>query len=411
MIIRSAKIAGPRRPGLLVLLGLAFLLALAAVPAAAAAPEGAASQNPITLLPLKARLALFKAQEKRDAGDYQGSAKILYDFLAKNPRDDNYLVRYYLALSYTQAGEPAKALDHYQACVAADSTFAPGWAKLAETAYNLGSFRIASSAFMRSYDLDLQKPPELLYYAAAAYYLGGEPAKAVPMLQDLVSGSHGRPRTEWFRTLLAACSGASEGDAGKEAASRMLDQYADDPDAWRIAFQFYASIKDYREAALALTIKGFLQPLSREDDRTLGDLYSAIGVPAQASVYYERSIGETAAPQDFERLASSYIASYDLASALETITRALQKEPTMRLYSLLGDLNLMERDFGGAYAAYEKCAAMDTVRGRTYLMMGYCAYELGRGEDAIMNLERAAKFPEQEKTALDLLNRIKLAKR
>jgi len=376
-----------------------------------AAPEGKSAQNPITLLPLKARLALFKAQEKRDAGDYQGSAKILYDFLAKNPRDDNYLVRYYLALSYTQAGEPAKALDHFQACVAADSTFAPGWAKLAETAYNLGSFRIASSAFMRSYALDVQKPPELLYYAAAAYYLGGEPAKAVPMLQDLVSGSHGRPKMEWFRTLLAACSGAGEVEAGKEAASRMLDQYADDPDAWHVVFQFFASIKEYREAVLALTIQGFLRPLSRDEGRTLGDLYSAIGVPAQASVYYERSIGETAPPQDFERLASVYLASYDLGSALETITRALRKEPTARLYSLLGDLHLTERDFGEAYDAYAKCAEMDSTRGRTYLMMGYCAYELGKGRDAIANLERAAKFPDQEKTALDLLNRIKLEKR
>jgi hypothetical protein len=54
---------------------------------------------------------------------------------------------------------------------------------------------------------------------------------------------------------------------------------------------------------------------------------------------------------------------------------------------------------------------MDSTKGRPDLMMGYCAYELGRPEDAVAHLERAATFADQEKTALDLLSRIKSARR
>jgi len=411
MIAERRRVKARRRGGAGIVGLAALILALPVVVAALAAEEQTASQNPVQALPLKARLTLLKAQEKRDAGDFKESAKILYDFLAKNPRDDNYLVRYYLALSYSQGGEPEKAIDHYQACVAADSTFAPGWAKLAEAAYNLGSYRIASDAFMRSYAIDPRKQPELLYYGAAAYYLGGEPEKAIPVLEALVSGERGRPKLEWFRTLLAACQGAGEAEKGRAAASRMLDMFPDSPEAWRVAFQFYAGIRDYREAASMLTIKGYLEPLTREDARTLGDLYTAIGIPGQAASYYESSLSENAAAQDFERLASAYVSSYDFESADSTIARALEAAPSVRLYSLLGDLRLMEREYQKAYDAYSRCAEMDTTRGRPHLMMGYCAYELGQMDRAVAELERASRYGDSEKTAVDLLARIRPARR
>jgi len=40
-------------------------------------------------------------------------------------------------------------------------------------------------------------------------------------------------------------------------------------------------------------------------------------------------------------------------------------------------------------------------------MMGYCAVELGRDNDARGHLERAAEFPEQAASARNLLSRIR----
>lgn len=380
----------------------------AGVPAGA---EKAKAEDPVSALPLKSRLALLKAQEKRDKGEYAEAVEILYEFLSKNSRDDNYLVRYYLALSYADAGEPEKSLDHFQKCVAFDSTFAQAWMKLGETAFNLGSYRIASEAFLRGYALDERKTPDLLYYAATAHYLADDAPKALPILRDLVSGERGAPRIEWFRTYLAACSDAKEIEMGREGAVRLVTLFPENPETWRLAYQFHASVKDYREAAAALTIVGYLRSLSRDEARTLGDLYIAIGIPALASGRYEEALGEAGKTEDFERLASAYLASYDFGAALETLGRGIEQEPTVRLWSLLGDLHLMERHYDRAYEAYRKTAAMDSTKGRPDLMMGYCAYELGRPEDAVAHLERAATFADQEKTALDLLSRIKSARR
>ncbi|RJR31013.1 MAG: hypothetical protein C4574_01655 [Candidatus Latescibacterota bacterium] len=369
------------------------------------------AQDPAASLPLKARLALFKAQEKRDKGEHAEAAGILYDFLSKNSREDNCLVRYYLALSYVEAGEPEKSLDHFQKCVVFDSTFAQAWMKLGETAFNLGSYRIASDAFERGYALDERKTPDLLYYAATARYLAEDAAGALALLEELLSGARAAPRIEWFRTYLAACNEAGEMERGRAAAVRLVELFAGSAEAWRLAHQFFASVRDYREAAATLAVVGFLSPLSRDEERTLGDLFVAIGIPALASARYEAALGGEGRAEDLERLASAYLASYDFEAALETLERAIEREPTVRLWSLLGDLHLMERHYDRAYEAYRRSAAMDSTRGRPELMMGYCAYELGRAGDAVEHLERASGYADSEKTALELLARLRPLKR
>lgn len=404
-----------RTRGAMPLLWAAFasLLALAPPRGATNTAHGETSQSTdrISALPLKARLALFRAQEKRDEGKYAESADILYEFLSKNKQDDNYLARYYLALSYTQMGEPEKSLDHFMKCVELDSLFAPAWMKLGETAFNLGSFNIASGAFLRGYELDEHKTPDLLYYAATAYYLSKDSARALDILDRLLSAAGSQPRLEWFRTYLAACGDANDLERGVRAVERLVDEYHSNPDAWRLAYQYFASMKDYRGAASALLIADYLKPLSRDEARTLGDLFTAVGVPARASRCYEQAFGDTVRTEDYERLASAYLASYDFGAAMETLERAIENEPTSRLWSLLGDLHLMERSFERAYSAYQKSADMDSTRGRPDLMMGYCAYELGRIGDAERHLERAAKFEETGKSASELLVRIRSIKR
>jgi len=60
----------------------------------------------------------------------------------------------------------------------------------------------------------------------------------------------------------------------------------------------------------------------------------------------------------------------------------------VRLWALLGDLHYMDENYG-----------------RAYLMMGYCALEKGRVEEAAERLNEAAEFPDYRQTALKLLKR------
>ena len=77
---------------------------------------------------------------------------------------------------------------------------------------------------------------------------------------------------------------------GVDPVDAMLDQFADDPDAWKLAFRYYASSGNYEQAAVSLKIAGYMSPLTEDERMTLGDLFLAVGVPAEASALVESSI-------------------------------------------------------------------------------------------------------------------------
>ncbi len=362
----------------------------------------------ITDLPRKARLALFKVQEYQDAGEPERAVEALHDFLKRNADSDHYLIRFFLANSLSQIDDGEGALANYRATVELEPRYRQGWLNLGEMAYNLGRYELAADAIWKGYELDPEKPTRLIYYASVAYLLAEKPDKAAPLLEELVSGSHGDPKMEWCRALVSVCLSLGDEKRGNRVVSRMLGVYPDDPDAWHIAFQYAASISDYERAAVGLTITGYLRELSREEIMQLADLYSVIKVPARASSYYDAALGDEASTKELERLASAYIASYDTKSALNTLQRAIDKEPTPRLWSLMGDLHYMDKDYRASYVAFEQCARLDPENGRPYLMMGYCSIEMANYDEAIEKLEMATDFPDQEKRALQLVKRARI---
>jgi tetratricopeptide (TPR) repeat protein len=188
----------------------------------------------------------------------------------------------------------------------------------------------------------------------------------------------------------------------------MLARFGDDPDAWFLAFQFGAGTGDYRQAAVALTVVGYLRPLTRHERVQLGDLYSVIEAPLVATEYYAPAMADSASAGEVERLASAYIASYNNSAALEVLTRSVREKPTARLWSLLGDLHFMQAQYEDAHRAFEASAALDPEDGRPYLMMGYCALEVGNGEDAVASLELASQFEPQAERAQSLLERARV---
>lgn len=362
----------------------------------------------ISDLPVASRMALFRAQELQDAGEADEAQEEIRDFLRRNPSKDHYLIRFFLANGLSQQQKYVEALDEYEAAVRLEPRYMQGWLNLGEMAYNLGRYERAAEAIRRGFDLNPEKPVRLLYYSAVAYLLADKPDMAAPVLEELVSGAHGDPSLDWFKALVSVCLTLENEKKGSETVSAMLERYPHDSEAWHVAFQYAASVSDYKQAAVALTIKGYLQDLSREEKLQLGDLYSVIKDPVRATAFYHSALVDSGSTKELERLASAYIAAYDTRSALETIERAIDKEPSARLWSLKGDLHYMEGDYARSYEAFGRCAQLDPQNGRAYLMMGYCAIELARYDEAIEKLELAAGFPEQEETAILLAKRARL---
>jgi Flp pilus assembly protein TadD len=74
----------------------------------------------------------------------------------------------------------------------------------------------------------------------------------------------------------------------------------------------------------------------------------------------------------------------------------------------MGDLEYLDEDFEASLKAFSRACDTDPDYGRGWLMMGYCALELGRDAEARRHLEKAAAFPDQQANARSLLGRIDL---
>jgi tetratricopeptide (TPR) repeat protein len=392
-------------------LGARAPIALAADAKAKATPK-AAEEKPIQTLedlPREARLALFEAQQHMEKGENDKAVEGLGKYVkAHEKKDDNFVVRYQYATMLVQVDKRAEALKEYERAVELEPRYADGWLGLGETAYGMNDFKRAAEALQKGYELSTEKRPELLYYAAAARLQAGDAAGALPMLEDLTSGKHGAPKFEWFRGLVSGCLQAEDKERGQNAINAMLDKFPSNPDAWYLAFQYYASAANYQQAAVSLTVVGYLRPLTRQEHLQLGDLYSAIDAPAAAAEHYTVATKDSTSSTEAERVASAFMASYQPDSALVVLNKSISTEPTFKLWSLLGDLQVMEKHFGEAYKAFSECVKLSPSEPRPYMMLGYCALELNEPDLAMTHLTVAANNEEYAERAQMLIQRAQI---
>ena len=213
------------------------------------------------------------------------------------------------------------------------------------------------------------------------------------------------PRIKWYQGLVAAAVKAAQPAKAEPRIAEMLDRYPDDPEAWYLNYQYHASARDFQSAAVALAIVGYLRPLIEGENQQLGDLYSVIHVPHLASQNYAAGIGDDGTSEEFERLVSSLVAAHELDEALLVLNRALAKESTPRLWSLLGDIHYLRKDYPEASKAFRTLTELDGESGRAWLMLGYCALEMGQKDEALDNLAHASTFEDQSDMAQLLMQR------
>ncbi|HEU4928770.1 MAG TPA: tetratricopeptide repeat protein [Candidatus Krumholzibacteria bacterium] len=363
----------------------------------------------VETLPREAKLALLDAQQQLEAGQPEKAVEILAQYVnAHAKKDDHYLMRYHYASMLVQADRREDALAQYEKVVALEPRYDAGWLGLGETAYGLGQFKRASEALAQGYRVMTEKRPDVLYYSATAQVLAGDAPGALPVLEELVSGQHGEPKFEWFRGLIGACLQAPNSVVGQKGVDQMLARFGTDPDAWFLAFQFAAGMTDYHQAAVALTVVGYLRPLSRQEQLQLGDLYAAVEAPAAAAGYYSEATQDTASASEVERVASAYLASYQSEEALAILEKGLREHPTFRLWSLLGDLHVMEERYAQAEAAFAECITINPAETRPHLMLAYCMLELDRPDDAMPHLTIAAEDEEWADRAQILIRRAQI---
>jgi len=365
-------------------------------------------------LSARAKKVLFRARGRQDDGDFVGAAEIMNEFLAGQPDREQPLLLFNLALSHFALDQDQEAYNDLKKAVALEPRYGRAWLRLGEAAYNLDKYAEAGEAFVRAYDLTPEKTPEILYYAGVSLLTGRKADQGLAALERLLTDNRPGAPLEWYQALISA--GLEAGKPGKAApfVENMLADNADDPGAWELAYQFAAAREDYENAAVYLTITGYLRPLTRSEAVQLGDIYAVISVPLQAARYYERAMElpsagsdvETGRAEQFQRLASAWLGAHDHAKARATLKTALAEKETVALWALRGDLEYLDEDFEAALEAFGRACDLDPDFGRGWLVRGYCALELGRDDEARRYLDRAATFPGQEDNARNLLGRI-----
>ena len=374
-------------------------------PAAPAAEASYVDPADMSQVPRLVRKTLVLATAKARRGEHEGAIETLSRHLRDDPDQDHALVHYHLARSHDALGDTESARSHYGLAVAAEPRLAAAWFGLAHTHYSLGDFAAAGEAFLRSFRTDPNPQPETLYFAGAGYLLADDAATAAPLLLELCSGRWGTPRHDWYAQLAAAAISLEDRDLAAPSLARYLAGDPGNHEAWYLSYQFHVGFKDYRDAAIALTMVGYLRDLSPREERTLGDLYSLVEVPMLASLRYRDSLTDGARAEDYERLASALVAAHELDDALASLRDGLRMHPTARLWSLLGDVYYLKRDYDAAAEAFTQVAELDPESGRAHLMIGYCHIEQGNRGLAIQHLVAAAKYEDQADLAERLLMR------
>jgi tetratricopeptide (TPR) repeat protein len=363
-------------------------------------------------LSARGKKALFRARGKQDDGDFAEAASIMTGWLDGDPGRAHPLLLFNLALSHFALDQDRLAYEDLTQAVELEPRYGRGWLRLGEAAYELEKYMEAGEAFWKAYDLTPEHTPEILYYAGVSLLMGKEPERALGALEKLLNEHREGADLDWYQAMISAGIEAGRPGVVGPFVDRLLEDNPSEVGAWELSYQFSVGREDYKAAAVSLTVAGYLRPLSHDETVQLGDLYAMISVPVQAARYYEEAMGvpatdvETGRADEFERLASAWLGAHDHGRARSTLKTALGEKETVGLWSLLGDLEYMDGNFEAALTAFGSACDLDQDFGRGWLMMGYCAIELGRETEARRHLNRAAEYPGTEASARNLLGRV-----
>ncbi|MBD3222948.1 tetratricopeptide repeat protein [bacterium] len=362
-------------------------------------------------VPRLTRKVLFRAITKAKRGEHADAIATLEEHLRDHPDHDHFLVRYHLGASHDALGRYEDAKLQYTRSVEMEPRLDSGWFGLGHVEYNLGNYASSGAAFLKAFRTAIDPQPETLYFAAAGYMLAEDHETAAPLLDELCSGKWGVPRHDWYAQLAQCAITLERPGLAEDRLEHYLQIQPDSHEAWFLRYQFEVGFERYREAAVSLTIVGYLRELTPREQRTLGDLYNVVEVPALASDRYRRAMdGDDTSAEDYERLVSAYVAAHDLDEALAALEEGLKTDPTVRLWSLLGDIHYMRQEYAESARAFARVAELDPENGRPLLMIGYCHIEMGNRGLAIQNLVQAAKFDDQKDLAVRLLKRARKLK-
>lgn len=342
-------------------------------------------------------------------------------------------------------GKTNEAAASYRNALKGAPQFSEAWLNLGKCLYDLEKMEDAGKAFLKGYESQQQPEPLFLFYCAACYASAGKWDRSYGLFQRLLRNHPQGIKLEWKETLvqvlltleknkeaLPFIVELSEKTTGKKQrqwreirlyqymAMGMEDKalsYARhltgvdtvEPTWWKALAHLYMQKNRYKEGLSAFLAYSFLVPLSEQETELMADLHMAVGVPAQAATYYETLLKDHIDPDVLKKLVQADMQVYDRDKALSLLDTAEKERGSSLpcdLAMLKGELLFEEGLYDKAFSVFEKLGKNDKTKGRAFLMMGYCAWNINDTNEARSAFKKAAEFAPLKKEAEKALKQL-----
>ena len=358
-----------------------FLIIIMLLPVSAVSRGGQADD-----IPRAARMVIHKAQKHMEKKQFAEAIHVLEKFRAKgktlNPDTPDskgyrhYLVHFTLGNCYLMSRNCSAAQARYRAAVNLNPDFHQGWMNLAKCCYDMEAHAKAGHAFLKGYETATKKDPETLYFGAVcfmgagdgkkalsvfhrllkehppsaiklewkeamvqAYFDCNETRKALPFIETLSEQTKGEKRRQWQEVRLQTYLSLNMKKKALQYVNRLIREYPTEARWWKGLAHLYLKVNRYRPALAALTIKGFLEPLTAREEKIVADLNMTLGIPIEAVRFYEKLARKRFKADTAYGLAHGYLRLHQPLKALKWVEKGLSgQKNNPRLLLLKGEL-------------------------------------------------------------------------
>jgi len=415
-------------------------------------PLGAVADEP---LPLGAGMCINKVESLIQKGKLQEAVTVLDEFKSKQKgldsetADKKGYTHYYidfllgntcLMCSEADTGKRTawinRAVNAYEQAVEKKPDLAPAWLNLAKCHYDLDQMNKAAFAFVKGYEESPEKNANHLYYGAICYFQSNDHVRALKTFNRLIKQHPDAFSLAWRENYVSILFAMDKnktalphvemlakqftGDKKKKWQEILLYQYLNlkmdkkalaygkrltqtdptEPKWWKAVSHLYLNRNDMKNGLSHLLIYAYLTPPTREEQSLMADLYLSLGIPAQASVFYETILKEKEDLTKIKRIVQAYTAAHEPEKALAWIDRGLARKSDFGLLKQKAAfLYEMER-YDKAASVYEQLIQRTKKPGEYLLLLGYCAWNLEQIDRAKNAFGQASKFDKQKKSAL-----------
>lgn len=356
-----------------------------------------------------AQQALFDAQTRYDKGDKQQAEALLRDFIKKNPQSEHYLLRFMLGNILAEKGDGQGAIVQYKHTISLYPSYAAGWLNLGKLYYEGGQYGRAADSLLTGYKLSGEGNRTIQYHGAVCRLLNREYQAAITLLEEL--SAQPEPQQAWVETLVTAYLENQMAPKALASVNGLLAQGDAKPYLWKLRGRIMLEFKDYEGALQSLLIYSHGDELSVEESMLVGNLFSVLKSPSAAAQYYLAAIRkskERLNVDQAERLAVTYLAAHEPAKAQAFLGDAVRRDPSARLYLLLGKILYDQGIYYDAAEAFSKSAELDPLDGQTHLLRAYCLIKLEDRAASLAALKQAMKFADSKEAAERLLESMEM---